>query len=1002
MSSLPYVGNYSLQPGQVIPIPYLESNSKKRYLLAVQKGKPVLDEELVESNFRDFDLVCKYLERNVGTAALGSNSFKITQSAITTVSNFSITGGTVDDPAILVVKGYPSLLFSTIEYNQQDATGSLTDDDYTKTLIPGISVPATDRIDAVYIDIYLAEVSSELGSEYQDVTLKDPILAIQTSNRFRIVQDILVSEGNTTIPSDGLDINGIYHRYYKLAEIQRHTGIADIYNADITDTRVVVTSLKDISNGIGDIHVNNATVDNDLTVHGTVTIINTTETNAESLKITSDDAGINAVEIIKSNSGHALVINKIGTDHALIVNTGNSGFGTSNPIDKVTIHHGRLSIIGSYTGTPVIQLSGEDATAGILRTTNAVPLFLGANNVTRISIAPGTASVGIATDIPDATVALDVNGILRVRSGAPGDGKLLKSDANGVAEWVSQTTISDDDWDKSGNDVVFNKPGGMVGIQTTNPSGAALDVNGLIRMRSGASAGKIIASDANGVFSWINPTAISDGDWVLTDTRMYNSTATVVGIGTNNPDPALGKLQVNGVIYSTGLIASAISGSTVSLSGSVTCVGLAAGIGNIATTGTISGSKFAGSTVVASYVDGYQVNADDLFTGGGASLSGLVTCVGLAAGAGNIATTGTISGSRFSGSTVTAFYGDITGTLDAYIFNGGSGNIFTDGNNWSVGIGTISPGLSFGLVNDIVLDLTDYNNFSCSFGIKRSDNANDKFYIICQGSDPGSYKFHVRSDGQCSASEHVAGAGGFVGATATTSFKVYNNYTFATANVDYISSSHVQDVNFYTGHQATSGLGGGMWIHDYTGSHWGAIHAGIVYAADGIFTSNSLESRLTINGPFDFMVADTNPTWPAYPQAQNINFYAGMTPGGGGGGIWVRSHDDGGFANIAAANFNVVSDIRLKENIVNMSNAINIVSQLQGVEFSWKNDAKRCYGFIAQDVEKVIPSIVSIGDYNGLVDHRSLDYSKIVPFAVEAIKSLQNEINKIKLAVGIA
>lgn len=327
--AIAYVGDYSFLLSD------LDSNNKKRYVLAYQRGKVVLDKELTEQSYRDLDLLKRFLEKNIGDCALAT-SFKIVQSSVTTVSNFKIIGGSIEKPAVLVVKGYPLVLFSDIEYNQQDATGSLTDDDYTKTVVPVISVPVSDRIDTVYIDTYLAEVSCEIGSEYLDTSIEDVDLAIQSANRFRVVQDILVVENTTTIPTDGYDINNVYHRYLKLAQIQRHTGNANILTVDITDSRKVVSTLESISDGTGDINVKNATVQDDLIVHGTVTIIDETHTHSEKLVVTCDTAAVDAITVNKSNTGQAIVINKTDNGDALVINK-STGTGYAIVVNSGTV-----------------------------------------------------------------------------------------------------------------------------------------------------------------------------------------------------------------------------------------------------------------------------------------------------------------------------------------------------------------------------------------------------------------------------------------------------------------------------------------------------------------------------------------------------------------------------------------------------------------------------------------------------------------------------------------
>ena len=91
--------------------------------------------------------------------------------------------------------------------------------------------------------------------------------------------------------------------------------------------------------------------------------------------------------------------------------------------------------------------------------------------------------------------------------------------------------------------------------------------------------------------------------------------------------------------------------------------------------------------------------------------------------------------------------------------------------------------------------------------------------------------------------------------------------------------------------------------------------------------------------------------------------------------------------------FSQASDKRFKKDIVTINNALSKVLQLRGVNYYWKNndfpnrgfDDKLELGFIAQEVEVVIPEIVSeIGD-----GYKGVEYSKLVALLVEAIKEQQ-------------
>lgn len=98
------------------------------------------------------------------------------------------------------------------------------------------------------------------------------------------------------------------------------------------------------------------------------------------------------------------------------------------------------------------------------------------------------------------------------------------------------------------------------------------------------------------------------------------------------------------------------------------------------------------------------------------------------------------------------------------------------------------------------------------------------------------------------------------------------------------------------------------------------------------------------------------------------------------------------------------SDARIKENIKPISNALDLVLQLNGLKYDLKKDENfdsltlnlseeqkekfdkdRCnkLGFLAQDVQKVIPEVVI---YDEEEDRYSISYSKIIPVLVEAIK----------------
>ena len=92
------------------------------------------------------------------------------------------------------------------------------------------------------------------------------------------------------------------------------------------------------------------------------------------------------------------------------------------------------------------------------------------------------------------------------------------------------------------------------------------------------------------------------------------------------------------------------------------------------------------------------------------------------------------------------------------------------------------------------------------------------------------------------------------------------------------------------------------------------------------------------------------------------------------------------------------SDVRLKENIETIHNGLEKVKQLRGVTFTWKSNPEygTKYGFIAQELEKVIPELVFTNDSDG---YKGVNYAEMTSVLVEAVKEQQTEIDELKKIV---
>jgi hypothetical protein len=116
-------------------------------------------------------------------------------------------------------------------------------------------------------------------------------------------------------------------------------------------------------------------------------------------------------------------------------------------------------------------------------------------------------------------------------------------------------------------------------------------------------------------------------------------------------------------------------------------------------------------------------------------------------------------------------------------------------------------------------------------------------------------------------------------------------------------------------------------------------------------------------------------------------------------------HIDG---RLIANSSTTTSDIKLKENIVPVKDAINKIKQINGVEFNWIKSGIKSAGVIAQEVENVLPQAVSETEgLNGEESYKTVDYNTIHALLIEAIKdqqkiieSMQIQIDELKSRVG--
>jgi len=117
-------------------------------------------------------------------------------------------------------------------------------------------------------------------------------------------------------------------------------------------------------------------------------------------------------------------------------------------------------------------------------------------------------------------------------------------------------------------------------------------------------------------------------------------------------------------------------------------------------------------------------------------------------------------------------------------------------------------------------------------------------------------------------------------------------------------------------------------------------------------------------------------------------------PTGRGIGVQGRSVSSSGFDFFAAGqgmDYGSSSSRRWKSDIRNIDHPLDKISRLRGVYYTWDEEhgGQHDLGMIAEEVGQVLPEIVNYEE-NG-VDAIGMDYGKMTPLLVEAVKALRAE-----------
>lgn len=156
--------------------------------------------------------------------------------------------------------------------------------------------------------------------------------------------------------------------------------------------------------------------------------------------------------------------------------------------------------------------------------------------------------------------------------------------------------------------------------------------------------------------------------------------------------------------------------------------------------------------------------------------------------------------------------------------------------------------------------------------------------------------------------------------------------------------------------------------------------------ADGLFANRSD----SVSSTSSTTLATSKAVYDAYNRQHDRLYYGGVSR--------IYAGSDGGHVNgellvtgniVGSQNVYAYSDRSLKEDIVPLSGALDIVDRLNGYRYKWKATKRASLGVIAQEVREVLPELVF--DNDGIL---AVDYTLLTAVLIEAVKELKQKLEK--------
>jgi len=692
----------------------------------------------------------------------------------------------------------------------------------------------------------------------------------------------------------------------------------------------------------------------------------------------------------------AFTIGRAAVEMLRITSAGNVGIGTSNPSEQ--LHLGRatyptLKLEETTTGNVVLLQHHSGASETQLTVVGAYPLVFKTSNIERLRIS-AAGNVGIKNISPSHTVDIgqstDATNELYVNAAASGVARVYAN------TWgtSSAALVANNSSSATGDGV----PANTLGIAFNGGLPATFVVNAVERMRIDSSGNvgvgitpKTWGSDYRAVElgTYGRLYSSSNGKTGFAANATFNGTNWIAGIttvGSLYEQP----LDGSGHVFSTA--ASTTAGATMTFtermridsSGNV-------GIGTSAPTralhvrGTAASASIENtSTAAGDFVDLAIVGNDTTgrFSAYGSQHSSRANQVWLNANTSSSLVLGTNNTERVR----------ITSAGD-------------------VGIGTGSPQRKLHVVGDAGIAVSDtatgaITTLAATTTVTSIDcyttNVAGQAFVVRTNSTGGTgtaERFRITSTGQIGINTSLPSFDFDLqkSQNAASVMRVYNGNTGASASSVIVAQSDTVTLNMFA---------------NGSGNTLGSVAslAGIQVTTNtpfGIWTNNAERIRITASSGYIGINGNTNGVV-AGLQHQLALYHAGASSVYG---IGIRALNNSTttqaltFANASdaqvgcvsvtasATTYSTTSDRRLKENVQPAGSFGSKIDQIEVVSFDWKADGKHQEaGFIAQDLYKVAPDAVHVGDADDVevLKHTwGVDASKLVPMLIKEIQELR-------------